>query len=988
LLFSGILSILAIVFAIILGQWISHKPVYNFESMSAEDKASLKGGVVRYKGIEVRFGDLFPDNSTAYYQLSSDHISKMLDGHALNFSDTHFLYLNDLVHHDWENLAGKLKQKFLTSNFTFQNESLRFEKLAEVNVDVFKALTSEQIVDVLDGKELVIGKMNENKTEFYVERKFIFEGQDKTLLSKLYRNTKDDFVDIIDRTERRKFFILSSEAGAGKTVTFEHLAVIIKKKYPARWVSYVDLKDHTDFYKAHGKMQDVEGLMEHILKLESKSSFELRIFQEFFKSGKVVLLWNGFDEISPTYEEFVSNLMGHIHNNTQNVQYVCTRPLYSDFLQESFQMKAYQLVPFTKPEQEEFLRKFFISQNATGSKENLINKVMSIALRLDFNTPLMLKMIAEIHDQQELLESENLFEIYQSFVDKKVKIWQEKSEYAQNLSNFVLAGRGKFDIIEIYQRFSIQLEIDFINVKKLEVMQTKIPKVLPFEEISRMGILYVNNETEFAFSHKTFAEFFIAKYFIDNIYNADGDLKVEEAILRLEVLFYAYKRYAGMEVVAEFIKHYIKAQPASEVKNFHPVITKLLKTKFKSFLFDFLETRTPIVFDWMLGFFQKDRGLFTELIRLNEPETLGTATLNPVYRPSTIKFDEMKNFSRKYLNDREFQKFTSGRNQKGVIMFGLYFFKFFNNTKTHDEYEIPDDQIQQEFFFNLFDTMKDSLTIPEQKELFVALSNPRNYRHFSTFNISSYDSLWTKHGNLLTHSETKNILGDSIFWFTRNFYNAKFTEYENVLHYLIDKIGRTLNDSEIYEIFVDKNLLQKATLHRFTLENLWNFFTNHTTLDQQKEILKHYDSSGKFLFYIKLGYINQIYDFSKLNILHLTLMYSQKDRRFMNYVLEMYTTRLNDTEMQDMILNSNDFLLYAIKYCDKFTSKDYTEYLEKLFDGKERLLKELMDRKIERTDLNAVDYMKSIKAGIPEVFDIFSDMYDRVSAKIMVKRSG
>ncbi|CAH1734539.1 unnamed protein product [Chironomus riparius] len=982
LFFSGILSIFAIIFAVILGQWLTTKPNFKFEDMTANDRSRLRDGNVIYKDVEVKFHDLFADNSTAYYKLTSDHITNLLDGHALNFTDTHFLYLNDLVHHDWENLAGNLKQKFLTSNFTFQNESLKFEKLAEISPDVFNFLTSKEIVDVLDGKELAIGNMIENKTDFYVERRFIFEGQEKTLQTELYTNTRDEFVDVIDRTERRKFFILSSEAGAGKTVTFEHLAAVIKRKFPTKWVSYVDLKDHVELYRAHEKLIDVEGLIIDILKLKSKSSFELKIFQEFFRSGNVVLLWNGFDEISPTYEEFVSNLLRNIHSNTQNVQYVCTRPLYSDFLQDLFQMKAYQLVPFTKSEQEEFLSKFFISKNVSGSKENLIGKVMNISLRLDFNTPLMLKMIAEIHDQPKLLESENLFEIYKCFVDQKVKIWQEKSDFAKNLSKSVFTGSSKFDIIAIYQKFSMQLDIDFINVKKLDVMQTKIPDILPFEEISRMGILYVNNETQFAFSHKTFAEFFIAKYFIDSIYDVEGDLKVEEAILRLEVLFYAYKRYAGMTVVAEFMKHYIMAQQKSQVKNFHPVITKLLKTKFKSFLFDFLETRTPIVFDWMLGFFQKDRDLFHYLIQLNEPETLGTASLNPVYRPTTIKFDEMKNISRKYLNDREFQKFTSGRNQRGVILFGLYFFKFFNFSKTHDEYVIPDNPIPQNFFFTLFDTMKDNLTIPEQKELFIALSNPRNYRHFSTFNISSYSSLWTNHGHLLSPPETKDILGDSIFWFTRNFYNAKFTEYENVLHYLIDKIGKTLTDSEIFEIFVNKNLLQKATLHKFTLENLWNFFVNHTTLEQQKDILRHHDSSGKFLFYIKLGYLNQIYDFSKLNILHLTLMYSQRDRRFMNYVLEMYTTRMSETEMQQMILSSNEFLLYAFKYCDKFTFKDYTEYLEKLFDRKEKLLKELLDKNIERTDLNAVEYMKSINAGIPEVIDIFNEMYNRVASKV------
>ncbi|XP_070504766.1 uncharacterized protein [Chironomus tepperi] len=982
LFFSGILSIFGIILAIIIGQWISQKPNYKFESMSADDQSRVRDGLVNYKNIEVRFHDLFPNNSTAYYKLTSDHISQLLDGQVLDFSDTYFLYLNDLVQHDWDNLAGKLKQKILTSNFTFQGESLRFKKLSEISPDVFKSLSSEQIVDVLDGKELKIGNRMENKTEFYVERKFIFEGQEENLQSILYKNTRDDITDIIERTERRKFFILSSEAGAGKTVTFEHLSSVIKRKYPARWVSYIDLKDHVESYRSSGKLRDVEDLMENILNLKSKSKFELRIFQEFFMSGNVIFLWNGFDEISPTYEEFVSNLLSYIYNKTQNVQYICTRPLYSNLLQDLFQMKAYQLVPFTKSEQKEFLSKFFISQNVTDSKDKLIDKVIDISIRLNFNTPLMLKMIAELHDQPKLLESENLYEIYQSFVSKKVKIWQDRSKFAQNLSRSVLSGQAKFDIINIYQKFSIQHEIDFINVKKLDIMQTKIPNILPFEEISRMGILYVNNETEFAFAHKTFAEFFIAKYFIDNIYDAVEDIKIDEGILRLEVLFYSFKKDGGMEVVAEFIKHYIHSQPKNETKNFHPVITKLLKTKFKSFLFDFLETKNPIVFDWMFEFFHKDRDLFMNLIQLNEPETLGTSVLNPVYRPTTVSFDQMKNFSRKYFNDREFQKFTTGRNQKGVIMFGLYFFKFFNRTKTHDEYQIPNDPIPEQFFFNFFETMKDNLTVPEQKQLFIALSNPRNYRHFSTFNISSYASLWTNHGHLLTHTETKDILGDSIFWFIRNFYNAKFVEYENVLHYLIEKIESTLTDSEIHEIFVTKNLLHKATLHQFTMKHLWTFFINHTNLSQQKDILNHYDSSGKFLFYTQKGYIHQIYDFSKLNILHLTLMYSQKDRRFLTYVLDIYKTTLNVTEMQNIILNSNDFVLYALQYCDKFTLRDYTQYLETLFDGKEKLLKDLMDKKIERTDVNPLEYMRSIKAGIPENFDIFNQMYDRVAARI------
>lgn len=51
----------------------------------------------------------------------------------------------------------------------------------------------------------------------------------------------------------------------------------------------------------------------------------------------------------------------------------------------------------------------------------------------DFNTSLILKLIAEIHEDEKLFASANLYGIFETFVRKKVRIWIEIIEIFQKL---------------------------------------------------------------------------------------------------------------------------------------------------------------------------------------------------------------------------------------------------------------------------------------------------------------------------------------------------------------------------------------------------------------------------------------------------------------------------------------------------------------------------------------------------------------------------
>lgn len=96
-----------------------------------------------------------------------------------------------------------------------------------------------------------------------------------------------------------------------------------------------------------------------------------------------------------------------------------------------------------------------------------------------------------------------------------------------------------------------------LKFKKLQLIQKKIPKDLPLEEISRMGILYIDGENQFEFSHRTFGEFFIAQYFIENIYLAEDDVNVDEAELRLEIFIKILNQYGFVKIIIDFMDYYL-----------------------------------------------------------------------------------------------------------------------------------------------------------------------------------------------------------------------------------------------------------------------------------------------------------------------------------------------------------------------------------------------------------------------------------------------
>jgi len=1026
-----------------------YKPVYKFSKLSDREKETVQSGLVWYKNETVMLNKLFPGKLDIFQHLTSDHISQLLKNEMLNFDDPQFHYLEEQIDLKWENLAENLREKFLDSYLNFQGKIVKLKDINNLYSEAFNALTSQQIIRLLSGNEFVIGEEFESEIKFYVERQFITEDaklirfeyefgheyvdiydtrdeyienrtKDKTLqelydellkkdfneITQLFDKINENFVFkaafydlnheafhfmhknsnvILEQADHEKILILSSEAGAGKTVTFEHFAIKMKTKFPLRWVSYLDLPKYTELYKSN---RTAESLLKEIFELSpQKNNFEFRIFEECLKSGNLVLIWNAFDEISPTYNEFILNLIKYIHETYKNVQYVCTRPLYSDQLKKSFRIRTWQLIPFDNNKKQEFLRKFFDYENVSSVKvQEYIEKVEKIVEKLNYNdqfiynfeTPLMLRLIAEIHKNGDLFETLNIYGIFKAFVESKIELWLNKSKNTFSIAKKLLFSGS---LKTIWQKFALLNEFSMfatstlgLKMGKLQIMQKKIPIDFPIEEISQMGILFINGKNNFEFSHATLSEFFVAQFFIENIFDIDGSVDSDEAELRLELFYKVIQSYGiDQQIITDFMSSYLQGRKPQNPKKFNPIISKLIRTKFKKFFIRMLDTNYPKVFEFLFEFFKPDHDVLVDLLHVHEHETFYTAIFNPNYFTLFVDPEEIKSLAEKCLTDEEFQKFLTGKNQKGKILFGIYSYGFFGILKSIDAYSAEIDTFSGSSVWDFFPIMKYNLTVDEQKELFVATLNPKIYLYYEImFSTVEYENLWTNFENLLTQHEMQDVIGDALVLYFEIFPSNK-PRIEFFLNLLLEKAKKILTSSQIFEMFLNKSILHEAYWSGESFKVLWNFLRNQTNKEERRKILLQNDLDDKnFYFWTSFDELKKsfsrfkynyfYYDFTPFKMFHRALTVPNSDKFYVTR--DIYKEHFNNSEIREIIFGSNDFLYYVIGKAYDEPFKVFTSFLEELFEENEKqLLKKLFERKIDPTNLSVfelVDYYQGL----------------------------
>ena len=102
--------------------------------------------------------------------------------------------------------------------------------------------------------------------------------------------------------------LIADRAGMGKTTVLTHLSREIKEENPNHWVVRIDLNAHTDVLADQNKTSiSPESATDFISNnlLNLKTSLEKKMFNHLLEKKRVVVMLDGFDEISPSYKNIV-----------------------------------------------------------------------------------------------------------------------------------------------------------------------------------------------------------------------------------------------------------------------------------------------------------------------------------------------------------------------------------------------------------------------------------------------------------------------------------------------------------------------------------------------------------------------------------------------------------------------------------------------------------------------------------------------------------
>lgn len=280
-------------------------------------------------------------------------------------------------------------------------------------------------------------------------------------------------INFIRENSHHKIVVISNTAGMGKSTVLTHLSLKLKQEYSDVWVVRINLNDHTDALDdrklklADKNMKSVlDFISDDLLEFEEPSELEKKLFRNrFYKHGKIILLLDGFDEISPNYKEVVIDLLQSVEKSKVDKIIVTTRPSLRNELESKLGVFSYMLDPLTKNEQILFLIKFWTKKLGLDSK----NEIMKIRLTT-YADALINKIYESINDKQHEfisvpLQTMMIAEIFQKNLEGIPSAWKSCKEFLESELNEPIFP-NKIALIDLYKHFSERKFYEFYLVEK------------------------------------------------------------------------------------------------------------------------------------------------------------------------------------------------------------------------------------------------------------------------------------------------------------------------------------------------------------------------------------------------------------------------------------------------------------------------------------------------------------------------------------------
>lgn len=424
-------------------------------------------------------------------------------------------FTENKINHTWTSLTVESQRNILASKIVFQKSDFQFKKLLE-NAN-FEDLMTSEMLGILIFENISINKPKVAIPEYFIDR-FIVKGDD----SKFY--SLENFVEFSTGLELsvKSTIIISDLAGSAKTTLLKKILEILLNNFPNFWVSFVSLRDHRKVLSDENELNDnfVDFLCDEILKL---GRFEKMIFNHKFSLRQVVILFDGFDEASPTCKVNILKFFKHFKKNPGGQIWISTRSYLEEDLMSHLDIEPFKLKNLDDREQFYFLTNFWGKFNSNSKlvfycAEILVNKMIDLTNTGTNLIGLMLQ-IKILADAYKYKLTENFKAEVESI--KISKVFHKLLENTIN-SDEKLAG-SVYDILKLHSRTYEAMALRYLLGEEHHLFgkssQIDDMEGEELEEIAKGGIIAFDCDKNFNFNHDSYIENFTAKFIINTLTN-------------------------------------------------------------------------------------------------------------------------------------------------------------------------------------------------------------------------------------------------------------------------------------------------------------------------------------------------------------------------------------------------------------------------------------------------------------------------------------
>jgi ankyrin repeat protein len=340
--------------------------------------------------------------------------------------------------------------------------------------------------------------------------------------------------------------LLVAEPGMGKSTFLSYMEHEIKKCKPAMWVLRINLHEHTRALKniEFGKecIDKCKMFLWGAARSHEQDALMLEeiVFQQALeRTGNVVILLDGFDEISPKYSRKVETLIREVTERTPSKVWVSSRSSYRLKLEDIMVKFSFTLKPFTGENQIDFLEEYWNSSIGgfkPGSLRSFAEKLLSLCSK-NFNDkdgkftgiPLQTMMLGEAfveeakrrcsNEKINLPNNFNLLVLFKMFTEKKFNICFDEKNAMDSSKPLIEMGKKlyleKHMITALMSLFSINEVKRLLGARGASDVE-QAEGFLYSGEAEQLGIITDITDGKPHFIHRCFAEYFAAKWFTDN----------------------------------------------------------------------------------------------------------------------------------------------------------------------------------------------------------------------------------------------------------------------------------------------------------------------------------------------------------------------------------------------------------------------------------------------------------------------------------------